>query len=101
VNRRVGIAAERDPLRRWMLSDAVDMIFAILAGDSSRTTVAAEIVRSREGAQVTVNDFYFRFLRRAPDPVGFKASVSALQQGVIAELLIMTIVGSDEYFNAL
>jgi hypothetical protein len=68
--------------------------------DSSRTTVAAEIVGSREGAQVTVNDFYFRFLRRAPDPVGFKASISALQQGVIAELLIMTIIGSDEYFNA-
>jgi Domain of unknown function (DUF4214) len=68
--------------------------------DSSRTTVAAEIVGSREGAQVTVHDAYFRFLHRAPDPVGFNASVSALQQGVIAEFLITTIVASDEYFNA-
>jgi uncharacterized delta-60 repeat protein len=68
---------------------------------ASHLAVATAILQSVEAEMDEVQGLYHRFLHRAADPAGLEAMVSALRGGESSEAVIATLVGSDEYFNAL
>jgi hypothetical protein len=69
-----------------------------LAAGVSRTTVALDILDSREAEQDLVSAWYQEFLRRPADSGGLNAFTDALQRGATDEQVLIAIVGSDEYY---
>lgn len=67
----------------------------------SRAMIAAQIMRSSEGAQLEIRDIYELTLGRAPDPSGLAAWTAALQQGDGDLKITAAILGSNEYFDVI
>jgi len=65
----------------------------------TRAMVADAILKSVEYEQRLVLQFYQRFLRRAADPAGLAAYTQVLQNGIKEEVVVDSLVGSDEYFK--
>jgi hypothetical protein len=71
------------------------------SGQASRSDVAALLLTSRPGRVRQVEGYYQTFLRRLADPVGLSKSVDALLRGLRSDLLIATLVSSNEYLARL
>lgn len=65
----------------------------------TRAMVASEILNSAECDQRMVQQFYQKFLRRAAVVAEIAAYVQVLQNAIQEEVVIDSIVGSDEYFK--
>jgi hypothetical protein len=72
-----------------------------LASGRERREVAEKLFATTEYHQDLVERDYVRYLQRAADTGGLKASVAALNSGVSDEMLIAAIVGSAEYLDHL
>jgi hypothetical protein len=70
-----------------------------LALCTSRTTVASAILDSPESVADRVEADYELYLRRPADSGGLFGFVNALEQGAPEELVVGTIIGSEEYFD--
>jgi hypothetical protein len=70
---------------------------ALFWAQFSPATAVVGILASPEAYQAEVAGLYGQFLRRAPDPGGMSWFAATLQQGMPDELLVMALVGSDEY----
>jgi uncharacterized delta-60 repeat protein len=110
-------ALYQDVLNRAIDPSGLASNLQLLANGTSRTQVAANLLRSTEYLNNLVQGFYVKYLRRAADPAGLSAFVTALQtqpgsqqpligsdtssinQITTDEAVIATMVGSQEYFN--
>jgi hypothetical protein len=70
-----------------------------LANNVSRSTVALELLTSREGYGDLVESFFREFLHRHSDANGLNFFVGQLQVGTRDEVVIDEMVASDEYFG--
>jgi hypothetical protein len=91
----------RDVLYRTPDSGGAQTWSQALGNGVLRSTVAAAILGSPESDGNEVQGLYHTYLHRAPDPVGFAAAMSALQQGMSNEQLLAFIASSEEYFTRL
>src|SRR5262249_18069215 len=88
-----------------VLSRPIDSLGARVWGDAlnsghlSRQAVAAAILSSLESDTDEVEALYLEVLRRPVDPSGLATFSNALQAGIPNEVVLATLVGSDEYFN--
>jgi hypothetical protein len=73
--------------------------FSTLLATSSRLSVAQAILNSAEAANRHVEQYYLRFLRRAPTAGEATAFTSGLLGGSTQEQVISQILAADEYFN--
>src|SRR5438874_1829361 len=86
------------------LGRAIDRVsLAAFLGQMSngftRAMVAAEILSSVEFDQRLVQQFYQKFLRRAGTAAEVAAYTQVLQNAIKEEVVIDSLVGSDEYFK--
>jgi virginiamycin B lyase len=65
----------------------------------ARIAVSARIIGSAEANALAVQMWYGQFLHRPADPPGLNLFANALQHGIPGELVLMTVLGSDEYFR--
>lgn len=71
----------------------------LVAGTTTRSTVASSVLSSTEYRQQLVTGFYPRFLRRTADTLGLNGFVNFLASGARDEDIIAMMVASNEYFT--
>jgi hypothetical protein len=71
----------------------------LLAGGVSRTAVSLGILNSAEAETVLLVEDYPAILHRPLDPVGLNLWLTELQQGVPHEVVLASILGSQEYLT--
>ncbi|MBI2940588.1 MAG: DUF4214 domain-containing protein, partial [Chloroflexi bacterium] len=88
-----------DLLGRQPSSSESATLLGLLSSGWTRTAVATVVVDSAERRYLLVNDWYLRFLGRAADPSAQSYYASALAGGTTYEMVIATILGTEEYFQ--
>jgi streptogramin lyase len=92
-------AVYRDVLGRAVDPSGQSAFTPFLDAGVSHAVFALNILQSEEGIQHATDDLYSLFLRRTPDPGGNTTVTTALRAGILIEVVMSVIAGSDEYFK--
>jgi uncharacterized repeat protein (TIGR03803 family) len=89
----------QDAFNRALDSSGAQTWSSLLAGGSTQQAVAGAILASLEAQTDAVQSYFTQYLNRSADPSGLNGFTTALQQGVSTDMVIASIVGSEEFFN--
>ena len=96
--RNKALAREIDALGRAVDPSGLAAYGQMLNGGTSRIEVAMQILTSVEGSQYRVGMDYQWLLQRSADPNGLGTYGNQLAQGGQEEAIVVTLLGSDEFF---